>query len=647
MSGTSTPQPSSDNFWSGSTHNYSSALSFSHKKKQDNSLKEFLSSVDESPEFYDPYSDLNLFLSQKIKQEMQHSGCSKKWSLKIQEELIQKITPEFQIKFPQYRLGVAALKKIWEKIAYYSQQIQHQKEAINQDGKLNIHFFIKENLKQYLNRKSSSPLHPFHFAHQLAMKMSECIATVDGIRPKLDHLTKLIWAIQRHLIIGGSPEKHKSPYDEYDKIDRLIVKTILEITANEPQISHTELEHKAKEALHALHDLPSFSSLDSMTANVSALLAEKQYQTSTFHTHFFSEQKNAILNFIRRHSSLCKSSLMTRQLTDLVRRIHALYSLATQLPKTLSEEEIKNAIHSCYPTIKAERPNLPQALYAFISAELVLLNKDEFNQPIDFVTQNIWSAYQEATLLPELKGKDANILEVVTWKSLSETEGLLEKLPYRIGQRIEEEIANLMIDNPTQSFSAIVQATVEFFRRAKELVLLKKWSEIERKIHTWAIQGDMLCRWIRLDPESPLLKSIIEKFKAIKTPANEINHQVFVSEVAQQYLKEHPELTIYAGQLALRIWILYKYAWYALFARNEESSYDRFIKWHISYFLSRPFKCTQEHLFKQIEEVVKKSIPLTPFDPERTKELILSMEKKPDAQEDEWNAQDLAHGYHG
>ena len=36
-----------------------------------------------------------------------------------------------------------------------------------------------------------------------------------------------------------------------------------------------------------------------MTANVSALLAEKQYQTSTFHTHFFSEQKNAILNFIR------------------------------------------------------------------------------------------------------------------------------------------------------------------------------------------------------------------------------------------------------------------------------------------------------------------------------------------------------------
>ena len=126
------------------------------------------------------------------------------------------------------------LKKIWEKIAYYSQQIQHQKEAITQDGKLNIHFFIKENLKQYLNLKTSSPLQPFHYAHQLAMKMSECIATVDGIRPKLDHMASLIWATQRHLIKGGNPETNKSPYDEYDKIDRLIVKTILEITAKEP-----------------------------------------------------------------------------------------------------------------------------------------------------------------------------------------------------------------------------------------------------------------------------------------------------------------------------------------------------------------------------------------------------------------------------
>ena len=85
---------------------------------------ELLSSVDELAEFYDPYSDLNLFLAQKIAQEMRHCGNSKKWSLKLQEELLQRITPEFQKRFPHYRLGVAALKKTWEKVSYYAQQIQ-------------------------------------------------------------------------------------------------------------------------------------------------------------------------------------------------------------------------------------------------------------------------------------------------------------------------------------------------------------------------------------------------------------------------------------------------------------------------------------------------------------------------------------------
>src|SRR5271169_6303574 len=81
----------------------------------------FSSSVDEQADFYDPFSDLNLFLVQKITQEMRHCGSSKKWTLKIQEELLKKISPEFQKKFPHYRLGVAALKKTWEKIAYFSQ----------------------------------------------------------------------------------------------------------------------------------------------------------------------------------------------------------------------------------------------------------------------------------------------------------------------------------------------------------------------------------------------------------------------------------------------------------------------------------------------------------------------------------------------
>src|SRR5580692_9998575 len=115
---------------SNSKTRLSSSLFFSKNHELD------LSSVDELADFYDPYSDLHLFLVQKITQEMQHCGNAKKWSLKIQEDLLRKISPDFQKKFPKYRLGVAALKKTWEKIAYYSHQIQQQKEAITQDGRL-------------------------------------------------------------------------------------------------------------------------------------------------------------------------------------------------------------------------------------------------------------------------------------------------------------------------------------------------------------------------------------------------------------------------------------------------------------------------------------------------------------------------------
>lgn len=610
MAGTRIPHPSSDNFWSNSSKFVTSSISISAKKKEE-ALSDLLYAVDESPEFYDPYSDLNLFLSQIIKEEMQHCGSSKKWSIKIQEELLAKITPHFQNKFPQYRLGISALKKTWEKVSYYSQQIQYQKEAIDPDGKLNIHFFIKENLKSYPSFRNPGHLHPSHYAHQLATKMSECIATMDGVRPQLDHLTKMIWSIQRHLLTEGGLEQYRSPYEEYDQIDKLIVKMILEVSAKDPQIGHNELEHKVKEILLSLHELPSFSSLDHMMGNVSALIAEKLYHTSAFHTLFLAEQKTAINNFIRRHNSLCKTAGPCPQLSELVRRIIALYSLASGLPKRLSENDVKSAALALYPQSAGDRPNLPQALYAFISAELVLMKNEEFCRSPSYVADAIWAAYKEVTLLPLLQGKDCDILEIAIWKSLSETEGMLERLPYRIGQRIEEEIAGILIENPTQSFSSLVHETVNFFKRTKDLVQIKEWNAIEKKIHIWAIQGDMICRWIRLNSESTLLRLIQQKWK---DHPSTLPHHTFISEICHEYLKSYPELAPYSSQLYLRVSILYKYAWYSLFGEPAESSFDRFLKWHACSLLFSGTTLDHQHLIHQLEEIVHKTLPLIPFD---------------------------------
>lgn len=601
----------SDNFWPNSSESnlFSTPSSLSlNRKKNQNSNESFLHSVDESPDFHDPYSDLSLFLSNIIKNEMKNVDSSFRWTSKIQEELISKITPEFQKKFPQYRLGVTAVKKIWNKISFYTQQLQGKTEALDQDGKLNIQFFIKENLRQYFQHKIVSFLTPYQCAYQIASKMSECIATLDGTKPKLDFLTQIIWSLQKHLL-KAAPSKDKTPFDDFDKIDKLIVKTLLETTAKHPHLGMSELEYKVKEGLQALHDLPDFSSTDKVTCNVSAILAEKLYASSPFHFRFFADQKETIYDFVKKHASLYKNTIAMPSPSDLVRRIMALYTLATQMPKDISPLLFYSAIDSIRDSSK-KRPEMPQSVYAFISAELLLLKAPLQTLSLEETQKAAFDAYQKASILPSLQELDKEQLEIIVWKILSETEGFLEKLPYRIGQKIEEEIAAIFIDNPAKNFSSIVHETAQFFKQVKELTETKKWNEANKKIHLWCIQNDMLCRSIRLNTETPLAQLIQKKFNEKK--GSLLCHFTLMSEVCQEFLKEFPLATIYLGQLSSKAWILYKYLWFTTFAETEESSLDRFLTWH-THFLYRK-NTSEEQILLQLEEICKKCLPLIPFD---------------------------------
>lgn len=384
MPKTTTPQPFSDNSWfSSSKYTPSSSSFYSNKKNEDTSLNNIISAVDESPEFYDPYSDLNLFLSQKIKQYLRFCHSSKKWNSKIQEELLERITPEFQQVFPKLRLGVPALKKTWEKVLYYYEQIQQHEEALTKEGELNIHFFIRENLKNYISMRCSLLLHPSHFAQQLAAKLGECIASINAEKPKIDRLTKLIWSIQRHLLICKSAEELKSPYDENDPIDQLIVRNILELTAMQTQMDYREIERQVRE-------------------------------------------------------------------------------------------------------------NIP-------------------------VTSD----------------------------------------------------------------------------------------EVERKIHAWSVQGDMLYRSVRLDTDSKLLCHIRQKFEQVKGSC--YSHESFVNEICQ------------ATSASLkRVWILYKHVWYTAPSLEEESSYDRFLKWHALSLSEMPLSLA----LVRLEEIVRTRLPLVPYDAKRAESIL-------------------------
>jgi hypothetical protein len=536
------------------------------------SLAESIQPMDISSDFADPYSDLSLFLSQKVKEEVQEEGVVKKWSTLLQEKLIEKITPEFEKRFPNSRLGVHAVRKTFEKIAYYHQQMGQQKEALTRDGKLNLSYLIKENLRQYFQHKSPSSLHPYHFAHQLAMKLSDCMATMEGTRPMLDHLARTIWAVQRHMLPASSVESAKSPYDEFDKLDRLIVKTMLEISGKHPQIAQQELEERVKEAMQQLQELPSFTSFDRVTANTSCLLAEKLYPISNFHTLYFSEQKQAIFTFIRRHLKICKAVSPLPLRAEWVRRTAALYTLASSLPKDVVETE-----------------SPPQPVKAFLAAE-----EQMSASPVG------WAAYEEAKLLPPLSSEH---LEMVIWKMMSEEDGFLQDLPYRVGLKLEEEISYVLIDHPHMHFTTVVDRVVQFFKRAKELMSSKKWPEIEKKISLWTMQGDLVCRWLKIDPENMLLKQVVElaKVKTVKT------HAEFIAEATQLYLRSHPHLAPYTPHVMARISILYKYTWYALVARSDESSFDRFLAWH-------RFEFPDGKNLSLLEEICKKTLPLIPFD---------------------------------
>ncbi len=617
----------SNNFWAKTTENslFSTPSSYSLNRKKNHLSQSFLHPVDESPDFHDPYSNLSLFLSDKIKKEIQQTersstkegGIVQKWTLKLQEELLKKITPEFQKKFPQYRLGVTAVKKIWEKVLFYTQQIQDKAGAIGPDGKLNVNFFIQENLKQYFQQKALSFLNPYQFAHQIASKMSECIATLEGTKPKIDLLTQTVWSLQKHLLNTYPLSGFKTPYDDFDQIDSLIVKTILETTAKHPYIGMLDLEHKTKEALQALHDLPNLSSGETLTCSIFAILAEKLYASSSFHILFFTEQKEAIHNFIKKHSSFYKDTITSPQLPDLVRRLTALYALASQLPKNIDKSIFYQAIKASM-TSTLEKPDLEQCVYAFISAELWLVKGSNEEEILSI----IYEAYKNTSHLPCLNQKEKELLEIVIWKTLSESEGFLEKLPYRIGQKIEEEIAHILINAPSKSFSTIVQETVEFFKKAKELTKHKKWEESERKIHLWCLQGDMLCRSISISLDTPLAKLIQDKWNREGTS---IHHFSFVYETSQEFLKKFPSTTIYMAELNARTWTLYKYMWFTCFSRKDESTFDRFIKWHIFFF--KNIETTQEELIKKLEETCKKCLPLIPFDHKYVLSLITSLQE--------------------
>ncbi|MEM7175680.1 MAG: hypothetical protein AAF443_07130 [Chlamydiota bacterium] len=616
MSGLTSPQPSPQDWQSPSQPNSPLPSDAAWK----NAGQSTAYSIDETGDFYDPFSDLNLFLAQKIKTEVAQAGSPKQWSAAIESKLLSSILPEFKHKFPKYRLGKHALKKIWDKVVYYYERVHGQKEAIRPDGQINLSFMIRENLKSTDSLPKDLP--PHTYAYQIAVKISECLATLDGKRLSIDYLTKLIWAVQKHLQTDLIAIQSKPPYEEYDNLDKLIVKTMLEAIALRPLSSPKALKKQLRSHFESMVKVAALARKNQLTATLSMVLA--QTLESNPATATFPATKTALQSFIDYHIDLSRHNQTLSANThtiELVQRILSLYAIATYLPKTIDPQTLTSAVRYVHSLVEdhsfSSSAGVESALLVFIHAEMHLINDQKKFSSSSEIEDQILTAYKKATALPPLNSSSHDQIERLIWQSVAENQQLLETFDPDLSALIEKELGNLLIDHPHQTFRQVISHAVRFFSQIHTLfndsaTASSFWTLWEEKVEVWVAQNTMLCRFIHFDEKNPLFEQLIEHWKTHSNGDFSLKN-LSLREVERTMTLSFPILQPFSQQLRTRLWILVCYLWYTKLSSVRESSYDRFLKWHFALAeLESPTRSEQE-IAQAVERLAAEIVPLIPF----------------------------------
>jgi len=559
------------------------------------------------PDIDDPLSDLNLFLSHKLKGEIEKNGGVSKWSGAIEANLLAKILPELKQKFPKYNLGASVLKKIWEKVSCYYGKIHEQTGSFLFDGKLNLKLMIRESLKS-----CSSP-------QQLAGKLSEYIATIDGERPELEQLTKIIWAVQKHLLRDLSSVHAKSPNEEYSKLDKLIVKTLLEITSKGGNLDPYALQREIVRRVQWFEGIKELTKRCQLTSTLSMVLADKLYHSSLI-TRFFSlKEKQHIETFILHQIELSiHNEILTtdEHRVELIQRLLALYALAVELPKNLSEETLRNSIREIMRVSQDQDYPFPeeldQVLFVFVNAEMHIMCENKSFDDHAALEDVLVEAYNAAVHLPDLTLCQKEQFELIVWKVIGEEGHRLDHIDPNTLRVIEKEVGNILLDNPHQSFRMILNSALQFFKSVLEVELSPQ--DLNEKIEVWAMQNDMLTRWIHFDQRTPLLALIMNLWNGSKFDECTVNHEEFIARALTLALKEFPLLEPYKEDLSLRLWILYKYFWYTALSDGSQSTYERFLLWHQRVVQRKHPHSSREKVNETLRKLSNQLVPLAPFD---------------------------------
>lgn len=559
--------------------------------------------VDEMEEFQDPLSDLNLFLCKKVNEMMRNKGGIKNWNHQIEKDILQRILPEFKAKFPYYRLGIAALKRTWEKISYYQKKVIYR-EAYQIDGKLNINYLIKENIRSYQQNYKQSSCYYYDQIPSLANNLCECIAILEGKQPNLQNLTRIIWAIQQHLL-SASTLKSMPIQKETDLLDQLICQRMLHFIYRNPQLSYEKLKKLVTSNCVSLLESDFFHSMEKLATIVSILLS-KSYIGKV---NFSRSTRMHIDIYISNHINWIYRGKSDSSITYLffVQNMISIFLLAPSLPKNYDLRKMRIAI----PLIIQEKsrsflsyfPNFDPVLYAFIKIESLLLKERKKHPSKEQIEEEIINSYVGLSTI-SMETIDNQTIEVILWETLDKILHISDTITPEICQSFLIAIEDAIIDQPKCTFAEQVRNITYRLQEIKKSAGTRE--NITEKVEYFCLQNEMACRFIPIQKqyylweffERSIDKGLYKKKKQI------------IKEVIKMSIALYPILSNYMEHLLFRVHTLYTQVWYQESCKTM-NTLTAFIDRQREYITAHP--CDKKRVLR---ERLTRVLPVTPFSDE-------------------------------
>jgi hypothetical protein len=614
----------SDHFWKSHAKASRATRESSSKNRQvSDNLQDIIFSSDETFDLHDPYSDISLFLSKKIKNEIQNVPLEKKWSLSVQEHLIKCITPEFSHRFPNYHLGIHSIKKTWHKIISYMQQIEDHTHSLKDDGSVNINFFIQENLKQYILLHPSYSSQSYHYSQQLAAKISEFSATIDGQKPDWNHLTRIIWSLQKNLL-SGSKKSFKSPYDFINDNDEPIFKILTKIHASHPLISQEELKSKAFQALSCIKKIMGSSTAHTFISKGSWILSQ-MILSSLSNFDMTSIEKKALNLFLRRYIDIHRIVRTHTTSQEIIKRILTLYHFAIAIPKNLTLDDILEG-YDQYVKSRSLDPNSPS--YSLISLYLTetFLCREVTSLPSKEDISSWYKVYyKELIELPSNHDKHSNYIRAYAYQHMLKEEK--EHIFDAFSEYLHDELAEIVLRKPHLGFDEIIQQLEESYCETKKFFTDNDWEELKFKTELLSLEHDMIHAEAPINLCNALTQMIDKKL-------SNIDHEIFKEECIKQlqleFLELFPHLTYLVNPLERHIRVIVKQLWYQKHTTHQRSSIEKFLHWH-----KNLIQINEEQSIDEVCDLLVKTCaqlcPLIGLDKKICLKLLSASEKQVDA----------------